>query len=582
MRVLGRDGWESDMVVPFVGPRGHGGSPGDVLLVCQRTFVRFESRYRVVRHTRNDGMIGIMRLYRSGLIRPRHLGGPGSFILLTVAILVLGACSVIREVPGKPSAGSGMATMDQFYHQTLQWRACDTVSDASARTPVVVECSQVKVPVDYLQPSGPTAEIAISRVKATGQRIGSVLMNPGGPGEEGTSLVALGQGTPLAKRFDRIGFDPRGVGKSTPNISCNTAHEWDAERAEPPRDNSQQGIAGTEDEDKRFVHRCTDRTGNALLGHVGTAEVVQDMDVIRAALGDDKLTYIGYSYGTRLGYTYAEKFPQRVRAMVLDGALNPNENSLTDGVRQSASFQNAFDAYSAACAKEPDCPLGTDPTQAVNRFHALLGPLWDHPVPTSDGRQLTFADAITGVQQSLYDEEGWPSLTRGLTELAGGSGDILMEHADLYDGRRKDGSYDNSQDAFLSVHCVDDPVDKSREFWDRQDAETRKVAPFLDDLHGSSQAPLNMCAFWPVPSTSGPHVLSIRGLPNTVVVSTTGDPATPYQNGVELAKELGGSLITNKGTRHTVFLSGGVPCVDDAVFAYLIDLTPPPPGLTCG
>lgn len=472
--------------------------------------------------------------------------------------------------------------MDQFYHQTLQWRACDTVSDPAARTPVLVDCSQVKVPVDYSQPSGPTAEIAISRVKASGQRIGSLLLNPGGPGEEGTSLVSLGQGTPLAKRFDRIGFDPRGVGKSTPNITCNTAHEWDAERAEPPKDNSPQGIAGTEDEDKRFVHNCTDRTGNTLLGHVGTAEVIQDMDVIRAALGDDKLTYVGYSYGTRLGYSYAEKFPQHVRAMVLDGALNPNENSLTDGVRQSASFQNAFDAYSAACAKQPDCPLGTDPAQAVNRFHALVGPLWDHPLPTSDGRQLTFSDAITGVQQSLYDEEGWPSLTRGLSEVAGGSGDILMEHADLYDGRRKDGSYDNSQDAFLSVHCVDDPVDKSREFWDRQDAETRKVAPFLDDQHGSSQAPLNMCAFWPVPNTSGPHVLSIHGLPNTVVVSTTGDPATPYQNGVELAHELGGSLITNKGTRHTVFLSGGVACVDDAVFAYLIDLTAPPQGLTCG
>jgi hypothetical protein len=159
---------------------------------------------------------------------------------------------------------------------------------------------------------------------------------------------------------------------------------------------------------------------------------------------------------------------------------------------------------------------------------------------------------------------------------------VLLRLADLYDGRSKDGGYDNSQDAFLAIHCVDDPAIKDRTLTAQEDAQYRKVAPFLDDGHGTSQAPLEMCAFWPVPNTENPHKLSIPGLAKTVVISTTNDPATPYQAGVDLAQQLGADLITNRGTRHTVFLSGGVPCVDDAVTGYLIDLKEPAAGLTCG
>ncbi|MBF6446151.1 alpha/beta hydrolase [Nocardia elegans] len=505
-------------------------------------------------------------------------------VAAAVALMcVAAACSsTSKNHPvAQPSAPSP-AALQKYYTQVPAWGSCDGFGDSSTRFPQGTECTHIAVPIDYDKPEGATAQIAVSRIKATGQRIGSLLFNPGGPGQAGLWMAAQGQDTPLAQRFDRIGFDPRGVGASTPLIECLTGQQWDQQRAEPPKDYTPAGIAAAEQENKDFAAHCTEKTGNEFLAHVGTREVVQDMDIIRGVLGDDKLNYVGYSYGTRLGYTYAEKFPDKVRAMVLDGALDPDADPEKESVQQAAGFQKAFDAYAADCASKPDCPLGQDASQAVARFHDLVNPLWNHPAETRDGRGLTYSDAVTGVQNTLYAEDSWNVLSAGLAQLARGKGDILLQLADLYDGRSKDGTYDNSQDAFLAIHCVDDPAIKDRAETDKQDAEYRKVAPFLDDGHATGQAPLEMCAFWPVPNSGSPHNISAPGLPKTVVISTTADPATPYQAGVDLAHQLGAALITNKGTRHTAFLSGGVPCVDDAVFAYLSDLKTPPEGLTCG
>lgn len=496
-------------------------------------------------------------------------------LLATVLAMTAAGCGTV--VDGKPTA-TAPVTLDSFYNQKLTWESCSGYADDDI--PQGAECAHVKVPVDYADPNGETAQIAISRIKATGQKVGSLLFNPGGPGVPGLNMVGLGANTELAERFDRIGFDPRGIGASTPQIECLTAAENDAERDEPPKDNSPAGIAGQEAENKQYADKCVQRTGKDFLEHVGTREVVQDMDVIRAALGDPKLTYLGYSYGTRLGYTYAEKFPDKVRAMVLDGALDPVQDPVKESVAQAASFQQAFDKYAASCASKPDCPLGQDPAQATAKFRALVAPLWDKPVPTQDPRGLHYGDAITGVQQTLYSNQFWPALTKGLRELTQGRGDTLLALADMYDGRKDDGSYDNSQDAFNAIRCVDDPPITDRAVAAQQDADYRRVAPFLDDGHGSNAAPLELCAFWPVPSTSTPHKLSIPNLPKTVVISTTQDPATPYQAGVDLAQELGADLITYNGTRHTVSLSG-VQCVDDPVISYLVDLKEPAQGLTC-
>ncbi|MBF6177349.1 alpha/beta hydrolase [Nocardia otitidiscaviarum] len=502
----------------------------------------------------------------------------GRAVLAVAAVAMVASGCSSEVVTGNPVA-TAPAGLEQFYGQSVRWGSCAKFS--ADELPRGLECAHVSVPVDYENPGGETAEIAISRLRATGDKIGSLLFNPGGPGVSGLTMNTVGDGTALAERFDRIGFDPRGVGASTPAITCLTPAEMDAERAEPPFDNDPAGIAAAEADNKDYASKCVERTGAEFLAHVGTREVVQDMDVIRAVLGDDKLSYVGYSYGTRLGYTYAEQFPDRVRALVLDGALDPSQDPVKESVLQAESFQQAFDAYAADCATEAACPLGTDPTESVKRFRELVDPLWDTPAVTDDPRGLHYGDAITGVQQTLYSNRFWPALTKGLNELREGRGDTLLALADLYDGRRDDGTYDNTADAFNAIRCVDDPRVEDRAVAAKQDAEYRRVAPFLDDGRGTGAAPLELCAIWPVPNTSTPHEVSIPNLPATVVVSTTEDPATPYQAGVDLARQLDAALITYNGTRHTVSLSGVSDCVDTPVIDYLIDLTPPTPGLTC-
>lgn len=508
--------------------------------------------------------------------------GRGVLALAASVMVAVAGCAAERsETAPPPNPGPAPAGLDRFYTQTPAWGSCAEYTAPGERLAPNAECTRITVPVDYGDPEGPTAQIALSRLRAGGQRIGSLLLNPGGPGMSGLSTIAIGGGTPLAQRFDRVGFDPRGVGASIPAVTCLTPREADAERAEPPEVNTPEGIAADEADNREYAQHCVERTGTELLAHIGTREVVQDMDVIRAVLGDPKLNYLGYSYGTRLGAAYAEKYPGNVRAMVLDGAIDPSQDPVAESLRQAEGFQQAFDAYADYCVTTEDCPLGTDRSQAIRRFRELVDPLWDTPAATTDPRGLGYGDAITGVQQTLYSEDFWPVLTVGLHELREGRGDTLLELADMYNGRREDGSYSNLTDAFNAIRCVDDPRITDPAVAARQDTEYRKAAPFLDDGRGTGAAPRELCASWPVPNTSDPHEISVSGLPTTVVVSTTGDPATPYQAGVDLAHQLGGALITHEGESHTVVLNGGVSCVDDAVIEYLIELKPPAPGLRC-
>ncbi len=510
-----------------------------------------------------------------------------SAALLLVAPLAVVGCARPADGGVPPDSTSTARPVDAppglegFYGQRLQWGSCQDFESPGDPLPSSLDCARLTVPIDYAHPDGPTAQLAVSRSKASGQRIGSLVTNPGGPGVSGLSLATAGARTALADRFDVIGLDPRGVGASTPTVRCLTPAETDAERADPDFDMSPQGIERTEDERRQYADRCVQRSGADLLAHVGTREVVQDLDVLRAALGDDKLTYLGYSYGTRIGLAYAERYPQRVRAMVLDGVVDPGEDPVRAVNEQAAGFQQAFDQYAADCARSDRCPLGQDPAGAAAAFRALLAPLQEHPARTTDPRGLGYEDAITGVQQALYGRDLWQLLTTGLRELADGRGDTLLHLADLYEGRRDDGSYANVEDAFNAVRCVDDPRVTDRAVAGAADAEYRKAAPFLDDGMGTGQAPLDLCAFWPVPNSSTPQQVVITGAPRLVVVSTTGDPATPYQAGADLAKQIGAALITYQGTRHTIALTSGERCVDDPVIDYLIDLTPPADGLTC-
>jgi pimeloyl-ACP methyl ester carboxylesterase len=384
----------------------------------------------------------------------------------------------------------------------------------------------------------------------------------------------------LGQRFDLVGFDPRGVSSTQPQVHCLTPPERDAERLmNLGVDTSPAGVARTESQERTDDAECASRTGIDVLAHVGTREVARDLDVIRSALGDDKLSYLGYSYGTRIGTTYAEDFPRTVRAMILDGAVDPAQDPVAEHIDQGRGFQQAFDMFSAWCAGRADCALGKDTGQSVNAFHTLVLPLITHPATVSDGRNLSYTDATTGTIQALYLPALWIPLNRGLQELAQSHGDILIRLADVYYGRSPDGTYSTQTDVLQAVTCVDNPPITDRNVARKADAQFRAVAPFLDDGQPPSPA-LDNCAFWPVPPTSRPHQPQTPGLSTVMVISTTHDPATPYQAGVNLAHELNGRLLTFDGTQHTAFLHG-IDCVDRAGITYLTTLQPPPEGSRC-
>jgi pimeloyl-ACP methyl ester carboxylesterase len=495
-------------------------------------------------------------------------------VAATVMLLVAGCSKVIdgHAIIGAPRPGT-----------PVTWKACEAASSDGTDIPAGAECGMLSVPVDYSKPDGDVAQLAMIRFKATGDKIGSLILNPGGPGESGVEAAASIVGTlpeSVRKRFDVVGFDPRGVGSSTPAVWCNSDADNDRLRADPQVDYSPAGVAHIESETKDFVQRCVDKMGKDFLANVGTASVAKDLDAIRIALGDQKLTYLGYSYGTRIGSAYAEAYPQNVRAMILDGAVDPNADPIESDIRQAAAFQTAFNDYAADCAKAASCPLGTDPAKAVDVYKSLVDPLVEHPAKTKDPRGLSYSDSVVGTILPLYSPNLWRHLTQALTELKKGDGNTMLALADLYMGRDEKGHYNNSTDVRVAVNCVDEPPVTDRAKTVEEDRRTREVAPFMSYGQFTGNAPLSTCAFWPVPPTSTPHQLKIDGLPPTLVVSTTDDPATPYQAGVDLAKQLGGALLTFDGTQHTVVFQGNA-CVDDIAAKYLVDVAVPPPGAKC-
>ncbi|MBA0048486.1 alpha/beta hydrolase [Mycobacteroides sp. LB1] len=496
---------------------------------------------------------------------------------------LLALASVVAVVSGCVRSVEGEAMAARLSQGTLNWGECGEFVPENQTVPASTQCSELEVPVDYANPDGAKARLAIIKYPAKGNKIGSLLMNPGGPGQSGIeAAIEIVKHAPkeIRERFDFIGFDPRGVGSSTPAIECNTDADVDRMRAQNDTDYSPEGVARMEQDSKDFVKRCLDKVGKEFLANVGTVNVAKDMDRMREALGDDKLTYLGYSYGTRIGTTYAEQFPQNVRALILDGVIDPNADPTQADIDQIAGFQKAFDNYAADCTKNPTCPLGTDPAQTTARYRAMVDPLVEHPVKTRDGRGLSHADAIIGTIMVMYSPTLWDTFTKALRELSEGRGDILQLLSDAYMKRDDEGHYSHAQDAQTAINCVDEPPQTDRAKAIEKDRRIREVAPFQDYGTFTGNAPLGVCAFWPVPATSKPHPINVPGLPKLLVVSTTYDPATPYQAGVELAKQLGGGLLTYDGTKHTIVFDGN-QCVDQAAQDYLIKVTTPAEGTRC-
>lgn len=447
------------------------------------------------------------------------------------------------------------------------------------------QCTTVPVPVSADNPTGPQAELAVIRIPASGTRIGPLFVNPGGPGASAVDTVAgMGRalaGSPIAEHFDLVGVDPRGVGHSTPQLRCRTDAEFDAWRRDPMVDFSPAGVAAIEAQYQQFADRCAERMGTDFLAGVGTVNAARDLDTVRQVLGDEQLNYLGFSYGTQIGTSYLEQFGQHVRTMVLDGAIDPAVPPMDETLRQNAGFQTAFNTYAANCARSEGCPLGQDPAQWVSRYRALVDPLVRQPGRTADPRGLSYSDAIIGTGNALYTPRYWDYLTSGLLGLQRGTeADDLLGLADLYQGRDAAGHYRNKQDAFNAVRCVDAPVPQDPAAWAAFDLRMRQVAPFQSYGAFTGFAPRDICAFWPVPATSAPAPAPAMPPGKVVVVSTTRDPATPYQAGVDLAGQLQAPLITFDGTQHTVVFNGQ-QCIDTATVNYFVDQVLPPANLFC-
>ncbi|MCR2819499.1 alpha/beta hydrolase [Microbacterium sp. zg.Y1090] len=508
---------------------------------------------------------------------------------LGIIAMVLSACAPASSPDPAPSAS---AALDEFYGQEIEFTGCAEFAQTEAASQFFategLECAHLAVPMDYSSPPEERMQIGVLRVPAQGtpdERIGSLVMNPGGPGESGMLIAAalslrLAE-SPVLQRFDLIGVDPRGVGASTPSIRCFTDAERDAGAAKT----TLVGASGawTQEDTAALVDKCAHASGGEdVLAAVGTRDAARDLDVLRAVLGDEKLTFFGMSYGTRLGAVYAEQFPDKVRALVLDGAVDPRADGEGQRLATFSGFQRSFEQVAAYCAQSVECPLGSDPDQATRMFQELVQPLVNEPVPAGEGRTATFDQVIGGVGGSLYAEESWDAAIAGIAQLKHeGRADQLLALNDLYTGRGSDGTWSTFLDANLAINCMDEER-RTPAAEEKLRAQAVAISPWLDsgeDVIGSTR---HACEGWPAAPTLGfPYAQDITGLPDTLVISITGDPSTPYEGGVSLAESLGSALLTVEGERHTIALQGISPCVDRAVADYLIDLRVPPADARC-
>ncbi|GMA33008.1 alpha/beta fold hydrolase [Litorihabitans aurantiacus] len=507
--------------------------------------------------------------------------------------LTLAACSPTASGDGDaaPSSSSGSpddAGLAAFEGQTLDFGPCEDYAVTELDREVFgqvdrAECARLEVPVDYDSPDGEVAQIAVLRLPATGESLGPLVVNPGGPGGPGLiQAINAAAGlveTTVPERFDIVGFDPRGVGASLPAVDCASDAEADAGGNVLPQAASSRTWTAADVE--AATERCVEGTGSeALLANLGTRDAARDLDLLRSALGQEQISWLGQSYGARLGTVYAEMFPERVRALVLDSGPDPSAGTIERRTTQYAGFQAAFDAMAQACASAGDCVLGDDPALAVQRFQEIVRPLLDTPVPTADGRALDYDAAINGVIAGLYDAATWPVVLEGLAQVAQGGGDVLLAQGETFGGRGSDGVWSNYLEANSAINCMDEER-RTPEQEEELRAEIHAVAPFMDPGRGPEGA-RDGCEAWPAePDLGYPHAEGVEGLPTTLTIAITGDPSTPYDGGVALARTLGSALLTVEGAQHTVAMSGVSPCVSDVVTAYLLDPAAPLEDGTC-
>jgi len=495
--------------------------------------------------------------------------------------VLLGGCGNLLGLLGDRSAPTGETVSQElapYYEQVLSWVDCDNGA----------QCATAIAPMDWANPMPETdITLALARHTATGVSLGSLFVNPGGPGASGYDLihddVDFAVSTTLRENYDVIGWDPRGVGRSTP-VTCLNDEGLDEFIFGIPDApvGSDEWLAESEDAAISFGQACFNNTG-PVLQFIDTQSTVHDLDMMRAIVGDEKLQYLGYSYGSDIGSYYLENFPDNVGRIVLDGATDSSISVFEVGRVQTAGFQRALENYLAACPTSfTDCPF----TGGVDAALATIRELYDRydatPVAAADGRMMDAGVIDIAMSTALYSQDSWPFLNDLFSEAARGQTDTAFFLADFYYSRDTDGAYtDNSLEAFIAIYCVDYPVEtdpavlvKQQELMREASPTTYRDFPPTGDL---------TCANWPY-QYIGPGITELTGAgaPPVLIISTTGDPATPYEWGVALSKQLqSAQLITYNGEGHTAY-NGSVVCIDSVVDDYFVSGTVPDADPNCG
>ncbi len=513
-------------------------------------------------------------------------------VLAAVGLLV--ACTTTTSGRGTggagdtPSSASGPSSSGSSSPAAapLEFNDCSRLLDLGRvsqdrRKKLTVECARLQVPLDYARTAGATISIALLRVHYADQpqRIGSLLVNPGGPGASGVNLAVNLAGTlstDVLEHFDIVGFDPRGVGLSAP-VKCMTTAQEDQLLALDTDVRTTGGLRAAKQVSAGFAASCNASYGPAIAEY-NTVDTARDMDRIRAALGDATMNYLGFSYGTELGAVYAHLFPATIRVAALDGAVDPKWDDLvTEGNAQVAGFEQAFDQFAADCVTRDPCRQLGSPRQAV---YSIRNRAATSPIPSSnshDHRRATASLVLYGVLDALYSRDLWPALGKALLAARGGDARGLLALADEYADRDDSGQYSNSLDVYLTVTCNDLATDPD----DTTIQATGRAWATQYPMFGLWQAAsLTQCVGWQKQRTPIPPETAAGSAP-ILVVGNLHDPATPYAGAVNLTKELGrAALLTWNGQGHTSYLEGST-CVNRAVDAYLISKTLPTPNTTC-
>lgn len=495
-------------------------------------------------------------------------------------VLALSGCLYAQIPPVAPDTGRSLAPQTQgvdeallpYYGQTLAWSDCGSAG---------FDCTTVTAPRDYADPSAGDLTLSVIRHRATsGEPLGSLLTNPGGPGVSGVDTVRDSLGLvadeALTRSYDVIGFDPRGVGQSTA-VTCFDDAGMDRFLYDIPP-----GARGSDERDAALEQRAADfadaceANSDGILPYISTENAARDMDLLRAVLGDAKLNYLGFSYGSFLGTTYAGLFPERVGRMVLDGGIDPSLPGSESGLAQAVGFENALRAFMADCLTTSECPFSGTVDDAMSDLSNLLARVDARPLAGGDGRQLGADSLVTAIVAALYSDQSWPYLRAALADVQNGDASVAFQLADFYNGRI-DGRYaDNTMQALRAYNCIDYP--------DEGDDDDPALKAALEE-----QAPVvapywvgpDPCAAWPAPPTGTREAITAPGSPPIVVLGTTGDPATPYSEAQALADQLSqGVLVTYVGEGHLAYNKGD-SCVNSAVDDYLLAGTVPAEGLRC-